>query len=104
MGVCFYPMCCLAQTDMLDNYFVASTYKNILAQVSSTALQHATIHYNQPIIKIESNPTQNTSTRHEVTTLTTEAGHSHTFDEVIVTCPLGWLKRNKSAFTPALPP
>lgn len=26
------------------------------------------------------------------------------FDEVIVTCPLGWLKRNTSSFSPALPP
>ncbi|KAL4785624.1 hypothetical protein BJX76DRAFT_323697, partial [Aspergillus varians] len=86
-----------------SNYFVASTYKDILKQVSTTALQHADIRLNQPIIKIDSKPIiQGTGTRHEIT-LTTEAGSSHLFDEVVVTCPLGWLKRNKSAFTPDLP-
>ncbi|KAL4864671.1 hypothetical protein BDV12DRAFT_175877 [Aspergillus spectabilis] len=94
---------CLEECIDGNNYFVASTYRDILAQVSSTALQHATIHYNQPIIKIDSKSTKKTSTRHEIT-LTTRAGQSHTFDEVVVTCPLGWLKRNKSAFTPDLPP
>ncbi|OJJ00290.1 hypothetical protein ASPVEDRAFT_27032 [Aspergillus versicolor CBS 583.65] len=86
------------------NYFVASTYKDILKHVSNSALQHADIRLNQPITKVDSNPdTQGTSTRREVT-LTTEYGESHVFDEVVVTCPLGWLKRNKSAFTPKLPP
>ncbi|KAL5334343.1 amine oxidase [Aspergillus crustosus] len=92
---------CLEECIDGNNYFVASTYKDILAHVSSTAVQHATIHFNQPIVKIDSKPAQ--GTRHEVT-LTTEAGQSYTFDEVVVTCPLGWLKRNKSAFSPALPP
>ncbi|KAL4764250.1 flavin monoamine oxidase family protein [Aspergillus foveolatus] len=87
-----------------SNYFVASTYKDILAQVSSTALQHADIHLNQPIVNIHSKPIiQGTSTRREVT-VTTQAGERHAFDEVVVTCPLGWLKRNKEAFTPELPP
>ncbi|KAL4913704.1 hypothetical protein BDW62DRAFT_220512 [Aspergillus aurantiobrunneus] len=87
-----------------SNYFVASTYKDILKQVSTTALQHADIRLNQPITKIDSKPIiQGTRTRREVT-LTTAAGTSHTFNEVVLTCPLGWLKRNKSAFTPDLPP
>ncbi|KAL4884583.1 amine oxidase [Aspergillus karnatakaensis] len=95
---------CLEECIDGNNYFVASTYKNILAQVSSTALQHADIRYSQPIAKIESKPiSEDTSAVHEIT-LTTETGESHTFDEVVVTCPLGWLKRNKSAFTPDLPP
>ncbi|KAL4772090.1 hypothetical protein BDW60DRAFT_216789 [Aspergillus nidulans var. acristatus] len=87
-----------------SNYFVASTYKDILAQVSSTALQHADIRLNQPIVNIHSKPIiQGTSTRREIT-VTTQAGERHAFDEVVVTCPLGWLKRNKEAFTPELPP
>ncbi|RDW86478.1 flavin monoamine oxidase family protein [Aspergillus mulundensis] len=87
-----------------SNYFVASTYKDILAKVSKTALNQADIRLNQPIVNIHSKPIiQGTSTRREIT-LTTQAGENHTFDEVVVTCPLGWLKRNKATFTPELPP
>ncbi|KAL3479179.1 hypothetical protein BJX99DRAFT_245014 [Aspergillus californicus] len=94
---------CLEECIDGDNYFVASTYKNILAHVSKTALQHADIRLNTPIVHIDSKPIiQGTSTR-EIT-LTTTTNESHTFDEVVVTCPLGWLKRNKAAFTPELPP
>ncbi|KAL4945152.1 hypothetical protein BDV06DRAFT_219542 [Aspergillus oleicola] len=91
-----------------SNYFVASTYKDILKQVSAAALQHADIRLNQPITKIDSKPathsTDSNTPRQNKVTLTTQSGSSHTFDEVVVTCPLGWLKRNKDAFTPALPP
>ncbi|KAL4810355.1 hypothetical protein BDV18DRAFT_130827 [Aspergillus unguis] len=87
-----------------SNYFLASTYKEILKHVSATALQHATIHLNQPIVKIHSKPfIHDTRTRREIT-LTTQSGQNHIFDEVVVTCPLGWLKRNKAAFIPELPP
>ncbi|KAL4979362.1 hypothetical protein BDW66DRAFT_157545 [Aspergillus desertorum] len=87
-----------------SNYFVASTYRDILAQVSNIALNHADIRLNQPVINIHSKPIiQGTSTRREIT-LTTQAGERHAFDEVVVTCPLGWLKRNKQAFTPDIPP
>lgn len=85
-----------------DNYFVASTYKDILAHVSRAALQHADIRFNQPITNIHSNIQQDLNAPHK-TTLTTATGETHTFDEVVVTCPLGWLKRNKPAFTPELP-
>jgi hypothetical protein len=33
----------------------------------------------------------------------TANGSQAQFDDVVVTCPLGWLKRNKSAFNPGLP-
>ncbi|KAL4969640.1 flavin monoamine oxidase family protein [Aspergillus stella-maris] len=91
-----------------SNYFVASTYKDILKHVSATALQQADIRLNQPITRINSKPVtqdaDSTKPRENKVTLTTQSGESHTFDEVVVTCPLGWLKRNKEAFTPALPP
>lgn len=35
--------------------------------------------------------------------VTTASSETLVFDEVILTCPLGWLKRNLSAFTPSLP-
>jgi hypothetical protein len=36
--------------------------------------------------------------------LKTEKGESFSFDEVLVTTPLGFLKRNKQIFKPSLPP
>ncbi len=33
----------------------------------------------------------------------TETGSPQIFDEVVMTAPLGWLKRNQAAFVPALP-
>lgn len=32
----------------------------------------------------------------------TDDGRSQTFDGVVMTTPLGWLKRNKEGFTPSL--
>lgn len=80
---------------------MSSTYKRILEYISNATLQHAEIRYNQPVVKIEAQ--QPRATDHQVT-LSTANGQTHTFDEVVVTCPLGWLKRNKSAFVPELPP
>lgn len=88
---------------MPDNYFVASTYKAILQHVSKTATEHADIRFNQPIVKINSKPRDDPKTPGEIA-LTTAAGETFQFDEVVVTCPLGWLKRNHEAFTPELPP
>ena len=86
-----------------DNFFVASTYKRILEYISKRALSYADLHMNEPIVKIEAyDRTNNNSTKSK--TLTTAAGKKYRFDEVVVTCPLGWLKRNKSAFEPELPP
>ncbi|RAL01762.1 flavin monoamine oxidase family protein [Aspergillus ibericus CBS 121593] len=94
---------CLEECIDGNNFFVASTYKNILKHVSQAALQRADIRFNQPIVKIESEPRQDLRSPGKVT-LTTASGETFQFDEVVVTCPLGWLKRNKQAFTPELPP
>lgn len=37
-------------------------------------------------------------------TVTTVAGKTYQFDELVVTFPLGWLKNNRAAFHPPLPP
>ena len=56
-----------------DNVFVAGTYQKILARIAIPALEGA------------------------------ESGETLFFDEVVMTAPLGWLKRNKHAFEPELP-
>ncbi|RHZ65743.1 hypothetical protein CDV55_107436 [Aspergillus turcosus] len=94
---------CLEECIDGNNFFIASTYKKILDYVSKAAIQHADIRFNQPIVKMETDFRENTSAPRRVI-LTTAAGETHQFDEVVVTCPLGWLKRNKSVFHPALPP
>ncbi|KAF7593603.1 hypothetical protein BBP40_011121 [Aspergillus hancockii] len=94
---------CLEECIDGNNYFVASTYKDILKHVSKAAIQHTDLQLNQPIIKIDSSLQQDPSACREIT-LTTATGETHKFDEVVMTTPLGWLKRNKSAFSPELPP
>lgn len=91
-------------THGLDNYFVASTYKRILAYVSKAAQTHADIKFNQPVVRIDAPPrdSNQTTDQHQVT-VTTAPGDQHRFDEVVITCPLGWLKRNTTAFNPPLP-
>ncbi|KGO42112.1 Amine oxidase [Penicillium expansum] len=87
-----------------SNFIVASTYKRILEHVAKTAVAKADIRLNEPITSIKAPPRNNQSqTKHQVT-VTTATGTTYDFDQVVVTCPLGWLKQNTSAFTPALPP
>ncbi|CAL5870318.1 uncharacterized protein PFLUO_LOCUS4554 [Penicillium psychrofluorescens] len=84
-----------------NNYFVASTYKRILEYVSRSAREHADIQFNQPVSRIDTPPREN-GEQHQVT-LTTTTGDRYAFDEVVVTCPLGWLKQNQHVFHPQLP-
>ena len=60
----------------------------------------AKVHLNTKVTSIESRPVNDGS--HGVF-LATDDGATHSFDEVVMTAPLGWLKRNPSAFTPPLP-
>ncbi|KAF7946940.1 uncharacterized protein EAE97_004189 [Botrytis byssoidea] len=77
------------------NIFVAGTYKNILAQVAKPALENAKIKYLTKVTRVETNS--------ENITVFIDDGKSLEFDEVVMTTPLGWLKKNKQAFQPALP-
>ncbi|KAJ5774040.1 hypothetical protein N7457_008936 [Penicillium paradoxum] len=86
-----------------SNFVLASTYKPILEQVAKTATSKANIRLNEPVTNIKA-PARDiqSQTKHQVTVTT--ANGSYGFDEVVVTCPLGWLKQNTSSFSPALPP
>jgi hypothetical protein len=87
----------------IANYFVAGTYKNILAHVAKSAVTHADIRLNKPIVRIETPQRDASKSSDRQIKVFTATGESHTFDEVVVTCPLGWLKQNTTAFVPALP-
>lgn len=79
---------------------MASTYKHILDYVAKSATTNAHIRLSEPVIGIQA-PERSPSTNHQVTVTTTQG--TYDFDEVVVTCPLGWLKQNPLVFQPALP-
>jgi len=84
-----------------ENVFVASTYQKILHKVARPALMKANVRLGHEVKHIQ----YRQSAEGSAVKVRLADGAEHEFDEVIVTCPLGWLKRNKSsAFTPPLPP
>ncbi|KAF3490881.1 uncharacterized protein GIQ15_00398 [Arthroderma uncinatum] len=93
----FYLEECLEGT----NLFVASTYKNILQYIAKPALEGADIHLNEPVVAVDGK-NRSSGTDSQVL-VRTSAGKKYLFDEVVATFPLGWLKRNKAAFSPPIP-
>lgn len=85
-----------------ENPFVAGTYEKILNAVAKAAKEKADIRLNTKIVRIRSDGMSSESrTRPSIETAEGETLH---FDEVVCTMPLGWLKRNQSAFEPPLEP
>ena len=83
-----------------ENVFVASTYKKILEEVAKPALANADIKLNTEVNHIA----YRTSDDEAPVRVYTSEGASHSFDEVVVTCPLGWLKKHaQTVFSPPLP-
>lgn len=89
-----------------ENLYCGGTYEKILKYIAAPALRAATIEFNTTVAKIHgrsstANDSQQQQQQPVSVTLTTGARLS--FDEVVVTCPLGWLQKNSHAFDPALP-
>ena len=85
---------------ILENLFLASTYKSILDLIAGRALAKAELKLSTKVTSLNS---YIQSGEPPSVTITTASNDTLTFDEVIVTCPLGWLKRNTSSFSPTLP-
>lgn len=81
-----------------ENPFVAETYHKILDAVAGPAKKGADIRLGQEVVEINS-----AGEKRAQASLQTADGEAHGFDEIVVSCPLGWLKKNKSAFEPQLP-
>lgn len=82
-----------------ENLFVAETYYKILQKIAEPALSKATVEFGHKVKKIVSDQEEaNPKIRVEI-----EGKESQTFDEVVMTAPLGWLKKNTNAFEPELP-
>jgi monoamine oxidase len=62
-------------------------------------LDGARIRYSTRVNKIKT-----TNDEGDRVLVTTESGETMEFDEVVMTAPLGWLKKHPEAFNPALSP
>ncbi|KAL8854172.1 MAG: hypothetical protein Q9221_001095 [Calogaya cf. arnoldii] len=80
-----------------DNLFIASTYKDIVNNLWEQVSHHAAIHIDCEVTRI-------INSRVEGVDVEAADGFRGVFDDVIVTAPLGWLKRNANVFRPALTP
>jgi predicted NAD/FAD-dependent oxidoreductase len=83
-----------------ENLFVAETYEKVLKRIAEPALRGATVLFEYSVQKIVSEGEDGKPS----VTVEIKGQDSMTFDEVILTTPLGWLKRHLDAFTPDLPP
>lgn len=81
-----------------ENLFVAGTYQKILAKIAEPALKTET-KFGHKVTRIVSKGEQENTT----VTVEIEGQESRTYDEVVMTAPLGWLKRNMDSFVPELP-
>jgi hypothetical protein len=83
-----------------ENLFVAGTYQKILGRIAEPALKGADIRFGNKVKKIISRGSEEEpSVQVEL-----DGKDPLTFDEVVTTSPLGWLKRNHlDAFVPELP-
>ncbi|KAJ4366674.1 hypothetical protein N0V95_000001 [Ascochyta clinopodiicola] len=83
-----------------ENLFVAGTYKKVLEKIAAPAVETG-IKFGHRVKKLVSS--SGTDGEDARVTVELEGGESETFDEVVMTAPLGWLKTNLDAFEPALP-
>lgn len=86
-----------------ENLFVAETYKKVLEKIAHPA-EEAGIRYKTTVKKLISNASDggadpSVTVEYE----DAEGARRETFDDVVMTAPLGWLKTNLNAFEPALP-
>ncbi|KAL8684927.1 MAG: hypothetical protein Q9224_006061, partial [Gallowayella concinna] len=86
------------------NVFVASTYKAILDRIVNNTLPKAKIHLSTKVTSITSHPPTSKPSATSQITITTSTNQTFSFDAVVMTAPLGYLKRNTTTFHPPLPP
>lgn len=85
-----------------ENLFCSGTYTNILAHIAAPVLTgSATIKLNTTVSKVHARRSADSPVR--VTLASNDAQLD--FDELVLTCPLGWLQQHHAAaFDPSLPP
>ncbi|KAL8966857.1 MAG: hypothetical protein Q9197_005752, partial [Variospora fuerteventurae] len=90
-----------------ENLFLASTYQSILDRITKDTHTHAKVELSTEVISIESHEpiaSDDDNDQPSRISITTSHGDQRSFDEVIMTAPLGWLKhRSSTCFSPPLP-
>ncbi|RMZ83519.1 hypothetical protein DV737_g1628, partial [Chaetothyriales sp. CBS 132003] len=84
-----------------DEYFVTTDFSSILAKAAEGLQQMADVQLGTKVMQFRSRVGRNQETAAGVE-IGTGDGEAQRFDEVVITCPLGWLKINKHAFEPPL--
>lgn len=82
-----------------ENLFVAETYHKVLRKIAEPALKAADKRFKSKVTKIVSK----VDADEPEVMVETDSGDKTTFDEVVMTAPLGWLKRHHNAFVPQIP-
>ncbi|KAI9742307.1 MAG: hypothetical protein M1818_004207 [Claussenomyces sp. TS43310] len=84
-----------------ENLFCASTYQKILADIAQGPITHpdCTIKFSTRAVRVISKQEDADAK----VSVTTDEDEELSFDEVVVTSPLGWLQQNLDAFVPSLP-
>jgi Flavin containing amine oxidoreductase len=82
-----------------ENLFCAGTYAKVLELVAKPVLAGADIRFEHVVTKIRSEEEGGNLK----VIIETANGVTESFDEVVVTTPLGWLKKNQDVFNPKLP-
>ncbi|KAI9805504.1 MAG: hypothetical protein M1825_000755 [Sarcosagium campestre] len=89
--------CCVG-----DEVILTGTYEAILNRIARRPLASANLKFNKRVVGIEA--AEDAREQRQLVTLRTDDGETQSYDEVILTIPLGWLKRrHQEAFSPALP-
>ncbi|KAH8724074.1 hypothetical protein GQ44DRAFT_618927 [Phaeosphaeriaceae sp. PMI808] len=81
-----------------ENLFVAGTYHKILEKIKES-VRKAEVKFEHKVIKVVSNETGGDPK----VSVKVEGKAGESYDEVVITAPLGWLKRHLDAFEPELP-
>jgi predicted NAD/FAD-binding protein len=79
--------------------FLASTYRRVLGLLEERISGKCTVKLKMEVIHIHASSDSDSKVQVE-----TSDGNAESFDEVVASCPLGWLKKNKErVFSPAVP-
>ena len=84
----------------IEEMIVETTYEAIFNKIAKLPLEKADIRLEERVTGVV---TASREAPDGQVQIKTEKGETLYFDEVLMTTPLGWLKRNKNVFQPALP-
>ena len=76
----------------IDDCFIPTNYQKIIARISAVPLAQAQLQLDTVMKSVETR-----SSAPRPICLTTSGGKEQYFDDVVVTAPLGWLKRHKES-------